>query len=160
MGALAGEPFKDDRFGLGQKLSKELRLKLVRAGYFSPQRRPLLRLCARMRGHCCAVAGLAGQRAAVARSLDTEVCAGRGGLRRGRGPWAGRLSVSPSVLANRRVSAEFPGSPGPVDRLRHRGPHRGGVIRENPGSAQQAKPSAWSQHRIDGGRDARGKKLG
>jgi tight adherence protein C len=36
MGALVGEPFKEDRFGLGQKLSKELRLKLVRAGYFSP----------------------------------------------------------------------------------------------------------------------------
>jgi tight adherence protein C len=36
VGALVGEPFKDDRFGLGQKLSKELRLKLVRAGYFSP----------------------------------------------------------------------------------------------------------------------------
>jgi tight adherence protein C len=35
MGALMGEPFKGDRFGLGQKLSKELRLKLVRAGYFS-----------------------------------------------------------------------------------------------------------------------------
>ena len=36
-GALAGEPFQDDRFGIGQKLSKELRLKLVRAGYFSPR---------------------------------------------------------------------------------------------------------------------------
>ena len=35
MGALAGEPFQDDRFGLGQKAGKELRLKLVRAGYFS-----------------------------------------------------------------------------------------------------------------------------
>jgi tight adherence protein C len=35
-GALAGEPFKDGRFGIGQKLGKELRLKLVRAGYFSP----------------------------------------------------------------------------------------------------------------------------
>jgi tight adherence protein C len=35
-GALAGEPFKDSRFGIGQGLSKELRLKLVRAGYFSP----------------------------------------------------------------------------------------------------------------------------
>jgi tight adherence protein C len=35
MAALMGEPFKGDRFGLGQKLSKELRLKLVRAGYFS-----------------------------------------------------------------------------------------------------------------------------
>jgi tight adherence protein C len=34
-GALTGESFKDDRFGIGQKLSKELRLKLVRAGYFS-----------------------------------------------------------------------------------------------------------------------------
>ena len=33
VGALAGE----DRFGLGQKVSKELRLKLVRAGYFSPR---------------------------------------------------------------------------------------------------------------------------
>ena len=37
IGALAGEPFQDDRFGLGQRLSKELRLKLVRAGYFSPR---------------------------------------------------------------------------------------------------------------------------
>ena len=37
VGALAGEPFQDDRFGIGQKLSKELRLKLVRAGYFSPR---------------------------------------------------------------------------------------------------------------------------
>jgi tight adherence protein C len=35
-GALTGEPFKEDRFGLGQKLGRELRLKLVRAGYFSP----------------------------------------------------------------------------------------------------------------------------
>jgi tight adherence protein C len=32
--ALAGESFKNDRFHLGQKLGKELRLKLVRAGYF------------------------------------------------------------------------------------------------------------------------------
>src|SRR6202142_1876701 len=37
VGALAGDPFPDDLFGLGQKLSKELRLKLVRAGYFSPR---------------------------------------------------------------------------------------------------------------------------
>jgi tight adherence protein C len=36
-GALAGEPFKGDRFGIGQRLSKELRLKLVRAGCFSPR---------------------------------------------------------------------------------------------------------------------------
>jgi tight adherence protein C len=36
MGALTGEAFKEDRFGLGQKLGRELRLKLVRAGYFSP----------------------------------------------------------------------------------------------------------------------------
>ena len=36
-GALAGEPFKDSRFGIGRKLSKELRLKLVRAGYFNPR---------------------------------------------------------------------------------------------------------------------------
>ena len=36
LGALTGEPFKEDRFGLGQKLGRELRLKLVRAGYFSP----------------------------------------------------------------------------------------------------------------------------
>jgi tight adherence protein C len=35
VGALAEEPFKDDRFRLGQRLGKELRLKLVRAGYFS-----------------------------------------------------------------------------------------------------------------------------
>jgi tight adherence protein C len=37
VGALAGQPFREDRFGIGQKLSKELRLKLVRAGYFSPR---------------------------------------------------------------------------------------------------------------------------
>jgi tight adherence protein C len=36
-GARAGEAFKDDRFGIGRRLSKELRLKLVRAGYFSPR---------------------------------------------------------------------------------------------------------------------------
>lgn len=36
VGVLMGEPFKKDRFGLGQRLGKELRLKLVRAGYFSP----------------------------------------------------------------------------------------------------------------------------
>jgi tight adherence protein C len=35
-GALARRPFNEDRFGLGQKAGKELRLKLVRAGYFSP----------------------------------------------------------------------------------------------------------------------------
>jgi tight adherence protein C len=35
-GALAGAPFKDDQFGIGQRLGKDLRLKLVRAGYFSP----------------------------------------------------------------------------------------------------------------------------
>ena len=35
LGAPAGVPFKGDRFGLGQRLSKELRLRLVRAGYFS-----------------------------------------------------------------------------------------------------------------------------
>jgi tight adherence protein C len=34
---LVGEPFGDSRFGLGQKLGKELRLKLMRAGYFSPR---------------------------------------------------------------------------------------------------------------------------
>jgi tight adherence protein C len=33
---LVGEPFREDRFGLGQKFGKDLRLKLVRAGYFSP----------------------------------------------------------------------------------------------------------------------------
>src|SRR5271170_5410311 len=37
VGALTGEAFQDDRFGLGPKLGKELRLKLVRAGYFSPR---------------------------------------------------------------------------------------------------------------------------
>ena len=36
-GALAGESFQDDRFGLGERIGKELRLKLVRAGYFSPR---------------------------------------------------------------------------------------------------------------------------
>jgi pilus assembly protein CpaE len=39
------------------------------------------------------------------------------------------------------------------------GSQRGGVIRENPGAAQQAKPSARPQHRVDGGRDARGEEL-
>jgi tight adherence protein C len=34
---LVGEPFGDNRFRLGDKLGKELRLKLVRAGYFSPR---------------------------------------------------------------------------------------------------------------------------
>jgi tight adherence protein C len=33
-GALMGETFHEDRFGLGEKLNRELRLKLVRAGYF------------------------------------------------------------------------------------------------------------------------------
>jgi tight adherence protein C len=37
VGDLVGEPFGDSRFGLGQKLGKELRLKLMRAGYFSPR---------------------------------------------------------------------------------------------------------------------------
>ena len=32
-----GAPAGEDRFGLGQKVSKDLRLKLVRAGYFSPR---------------------------------------------------------------------------------------------------------------------------
>jgi tight adherence protein C len=36
-GALAGESFKDSRFGIGQTLSKGLRLKLVHAGYFRPR---------------------------------------------------------------------------------------------------------------------------
>src|ERR1700749_555681 len=36
VGDLTGERFGDNRFGLGEKLGKELRLKLVRAGYFSP----------------------------------------------------------------------------------------------------------------------------
>ena len=36
VGDLVGEPFGGGRFGLGQKLGKELRLKLMRAGYFSP----------------------------------------------------------------------------------------------------------------------------
>src|ERR1700761_1565298 len=36
-GALTGRSFKDSRFGVSQTLSKELRLKLVRAGYFSPR---------------------------------------------------------------------------------------------------------------------------
>ncbi len=67
--------------------------------------------------------------------------------------------VSSPVLANCRVSPEFSGSPGSVDCLRHRGSHRGGVIREDTGPAQQAKPSAWPQHCVDGGRDARGEKL-
>ncbi len=37
VGDLVGEAFTDNRFGLGQKLGKELRPKLVRAGYFSPR---------------------------------------------------------------------------------------------------------------------------
>ncbi|MBV8797102.1 MAG: type II secretion system F family protein [Hyphomicrobiales bacterium] len=36
VGDLTGERFGDNQFGLGEKLGKELRLKLVRAGYFSP----------------------------------------------------------------------------------------------------------------------------
>src|SRR5262249_22264901 len=47
--ALLGEPFKDDRFCLGEKLGRELRLKLMRAGYFSPRAvryYVLARLCA------------------------------------------------------------------------------------------------------------------
>ncbi len=35
-GPLVGRPFNEERFGFGQKAGKELRLKLVRAGYFSP----------------------------------------------------------------------------------------------------------------------------
>ena len=35
VGDLAGEPFGVDRFGLGEKLGKEVRLKLARAGYFN-----------------------------------------------------------------------------------------------------------------------------
>jgi tight adherence protein C len=35
VGALAGQPYKEDRFGIGERLGKELRLRLVRAGYFS-----------------------------------------------------------------------------------------------------------------------------
>jgi tight adherence protein C len=37
VGDLVGEPLGDNRFRLGDKLGKELRLKLVRAGYFSPR---------------------------------------------------------------------------------------------------------------------------
>ena len=159
MVALAGEPFKEDRFGLGQKLSKELRLKLVRAGYFSPGACPLLCLCACMRRHCDAVACLAGRRNPFARSVDAEFRAHRGSLRRDWGPRARRLSVAPPVCATCGISTEFSGSLRPVDGLRHRGPDGGGVLRQNPRSAQQAKPSARLQHRIDGGRDARGKKL-
>src|ERR1700722_10405395 len=36
-GALAREPFEDDRFGPDQKPGKELSLNLVRAGYSSPR---------------------------------------------------------------------------------------------------------------------------
>ena len=36
VGTIMGETSRGDRFGLGEKLSRELRLKLVRAGYFSP----------------------------------------------------------------------------------------------------------------------------
>ena len=51
--------------------------------------------------------GLAGQRVALARPFNVDVCAGRGGLGRGRRPWAGRLSrlavspgKSPSIALN------------------------------------------------------------
>jgi tight adherence protein C len=35
-GALVAERFTEDRFGIGQRFRQELRLKLLRAGYFSP----------------------------------------------------------------------------------------------------------------------------
>ena len=75
VGALTGEPFQDDRFGIGQKLSKELRLKLVRAGYFSP-RAVRYYLLARV-GAVIAAPSLVllGNELDVARSLDIEVCA-------------------------------------------------------------------------------------
>ena len=160
VGALAAEPLPRDRFGIGQRFSKELRLKLVRAGYFGPHAvrfYVFARVCAVIAVPSLVLLGCA----LLLQDLSTLkfVLAAAASVGR-RGPWAGRLSVSPSVLANRRVSAEFPGSLGPVDCLRHRGPDRGGVIRKNSGSARQAKPRAWSQHRVDGGRDARGKKLG
>jgi tight adherence protein C len=47
--SLVGEPFTEDRFGVGEKLRKELRLKLVRAGYFTQhaiQFYVLARVCA------------------------------------------------------------------------------------------------------------------
>ena len=112
-----------------------------------------------MRRHCCAVDCIIDLRVALAKSFDPGVCARRGGVCGRRGAWTRRLSVSSPVPANRGVPAEFPGSFGPVDRLRHRGPHRGGLVRENSGSAEQTKPSAWPQHRVDGGRDARGQKF-
>jgi tight adherence protein C len=49
MGALMGEPFTEGVLGISQKVSKELRLKLVRAGYFSRHAIRLyvfLRICA------------------------------------------------------------------------------------------------------------------
>ena len=160
MGVLVAEPFTEGVLGISQKVSKELRLKLVRAGYFSPQRGPVLRSRARMRRRCCAGAGFTGLHAAVARisrrsllrSLRPRLV-GVGVL----GPDA--YLVTPPVLANRRVSREFSGSPGSVDSLRHSGSDRGGVIRENPRPARQAKPRAWPQHRVDGSGDASGEKL-
>lgn len=37
VGALAAEPFTEVPFGIGQRVGKDLRLKLVRADYFGPQ---------------------------------------------------------------------------------------------------------------------------
>ena len=108
-------------------------------GLFQPPRCPVLRSCTHRRGHCDAVAGFAVQRAPVARSLDFEVCVGCGGLCRGWGSGARRLSVAPSVLANLGISPEFPRPPGPVDCVRHRRSHRGGVIRENPGPTRASE---------------------
>ena len=135
IGALVAERFTEDRFGIGQRFRQELRLKLVRAGLFWPKRGPILRLRARMRCRCRAVGRAVGLRGAGAKSFDPGVRARRGGVRGRRGARTRRLSLSSPVSADSGVSAEFPGSLGPVDRLRHRGPDRGGVVRESPGSA-------------------------
>ena len=95
IGALVAEPFTEDRFGIGQKLSKELRLKLVRAGYFSPSAvrfYVLARVCAVIAAPSLVLLGM---RVAVARSFDPGVCARRGGLRRA----SGSLDRTPISLA-------------------------------------------------------------
>ena len=160
MVALAGEPFKDRSIWPWPETQQGAQTEIGARRLFQPGRRPRsMSLRAYAPSLRAPLLVLLGTALLLARSVDAEVRAHRGSLRRGRGPWAGRLSVAPPVCATRGISTEFSGSFGPVDGLRHRGPDGGGVLRQNPGSAQQAKPSARSQHRIDGGRDARGEKL-
>ena len=159
-GALAGEPFQGDRFGLGQRLSKELRLKLVRAGYFSP-RAVRFYFFARVGAVIAAPCWFCWAARSFCRDLSTlqfvlaaAVSVGVGVL----GPDAYlsrrqswqiaeyRLNfpdlldlLTVCVTAGLTVEASF-------ERIRDR--------------LMQAKLCAWPQHRIDGGRDARRKELG